>query len=399
MGTFSALSFFLNSSLLGVYVSKNNFVDTWGWGERKSTEYLVKLGYLRAPSTHVWCTSIVRLVSGYGLYSALKLRSQRLCLTSSSSKAYWGYYSSSNLWKYVPFVANKGVNVQASSLNCFISPGFTNVQDAVRLHLQSSSLVKFKLGKKKKSPVLAFTVVALKSKLRGIFSMTKVETDSPYLNATTPARVSLTEVTATSVAAMFGYARRYQRAGFIRQSLFRHFRRYFLVLGSFTCSLGIFGVLRHFRALFKVLNSPSGQAYRHPLSNAWVSDFGLELRSIARKDILNMNKDALSGLVKAHVIDNLTSQITTKMMPSATDEASVSEIVRDLTEHFWSTLRQSRRLNRYYAYLYRYTLVWEDFSFMKGSLHGFHKFKRARSIKKRRTKRLVKKTKYRFWAL
>lgn len=71
----------------------------------------------------------------------------------------------------------------------------------------------------------------------------------------------LTEVSVTSVAAMFGYSRRYQRAHFLRLSFIKHLRRYLLALGQLDSSLTVVGAIRQFRGYFKVLNLPTNQIF------------------------------------------------------------------------------------------------------------------------------------------
>jgi len=74
-------------------------------------------------------------------------------------------------------------------------------------------------------------------------------------------REVLTEVSVTSVAAMFGYSRRYQRAHFLRLSFIKHLRRYLLALGQLGGSLAVVGAIRQFRSYFRVLNLPTNQVF------------------------------------------------------------------------------------------------------------------------------------------
>lgn len=75
----------------------------------------------------------------------------------------------------------------------------------------------------------------------------------------------------------------------------------------------------------------------------------------------------------------------------------VNAVVINLVDFF---LQHHRRISQSSASItemvHRYRLSWDRVFFMKGAIHGFKRTKRARSIKKRRSKRLVLKTKYRF---
>ncbi len=98
-----------------------------------------------------------------------------------------------------------------------------------------------------------------KNKLRGVFLVSRLASVGGSCLGTS--QEVLTEVSVTSVAAMFGYSRRYQRAHFLRLSFIKHLRRYLLVLGQLEGSLGVIGAIRQFRGYFKVLNSPTNQIF------------------------------------------------------------------------------------------------------------------------------------------
>lgn len=135
-----------------------------------------------------------------------------------------------------------------------------------------------------------------KNKLRGLLLVSQAAstgTGYPGIN-----QGVLTEISVTSVAAMFGYSRRYQRAHFLRLSFVRHLRRYLLALGQLEGSLGVIGTIRQFRSYFKALNSPTNQLFRHPLTAQYIADVSLVLpvspsTSCLKSDLVRVVRDNL----------------------------------------------------------------------------------------------------------
>ena len=87
---------------------------------------------------------------------------------------------------------------------------------------------------------------------------------------------------------------------------------------------------------------------------------------------------------------------TSDLVDGATSLAT-DAVVANLVDFFLRHRRHTSQSGRSAAeVMHRYRLNWDRVFFMKGAVHGFKRAKRARSIKKRRSKRLVQKTKYRF---
>ena len=164
-----------------------------------------------------------------------------------------------------------------------------------------------------------------KNKIRGIFLVPR----SANVHTGGVSQEVLTEVAATSVAARFGYSRRYQRAHFVRLSFLKHLRRYLLTLGQLRCGLSVMGVIRQFRGYFKALNTPAGQIFQHPLTQGWVVDVAVSLPpgayvSAQRKDLASRVRESLNE----HLVflDSVTAELTLAERTSRT-EAIVVELV------------------------------------------------------------------------
>jgi hypothetical protein len=149
---------------------------------------------------------------------------------------------------------------------------------------------------------LSLVLYGLKNKVRGIFLASR--TALTELAPVTPgnAQMTLTELSATSVASMFGYSRRYQRAHFVRLSFVKYLRRYLLVLAQLRVNLGVVGVIRQFRGYFRSLNLPTEQAFLHPLTGKWLTDVSVVLP--ARRG-LRTSRAELTSSIQSLVKDNL----------------------------------------------------------------------------------------------
>jgi len=210
----------------------------------------------------------------------------------------------------------------------------------------------------------------------------------------------LTEVPASSIAAMFGYPRRYQKTPFIRLSLSKHLRRYFLLLDQLVIDLSVKGVFRQFRALFRALNTPLNQLIKNPLSGALIPDFSIQTSQLGQYKNPSAAADVIRSKVSTLLQDSLTGGTLPDTKAWLSAEPNLEVLLVELTNFFLTQAsKPSLDSGRNIHTIYRYSLVWEHIFFQKINEHGFRRRKRARSIKKRRTKRLVKKTKYRFWAL
>jgi len=78
------------------------------------------------------------------------------------------------------------------------------------------------------------------------------------------AALPLLTITNTLVGAALGYTRRYRRLFFLQQCLFKHLRRYLIVLEPERVELRTEGIAPRFRACWRVLNAPTGEVFLHP---------------------------------------------------------------------------------------------------------------------------------------
>jgi hypothetical protein len=69
-----------------------------------------------------------------------------------------------------------------------------------------------------------------------------------------------------------------------------------------------------------------------------------------------------------------------------------------LTYEFLSWLRTLGGSERAGTVIWRYTLAWAILLHLPGQVHGLVRQRRARSLNRRRTKKLVQQAGYRFWA-
>jgi len=148
----------------------------------------------------------------------------------------------------------------------------------------------------------------------------------------TPHHAVLAEIPVASIAAMFGYSRRFQRASFIRVSFFKHLRRYILTLNGLSLDLRVVGVLRQFRLLFKTLNTPTNQMFKHPLHGGYLADIACTPHKMAgqvssREELRHHIKTTL--LENTLVPDDSAAELTAGV---AGDQATA--LVPELTEFF-----------------------------------------------------------------
>lgn len=149
--------------------------------------------------------------------------------------------------------------------NLISLPKLTGVRAFCANFKQTGLLAGVSVHKLKHTP-LRFVVSNEGNRLRGILVGSSKDV-GVNTRGDRPESLVLTEVPASSLAAMFGYTRRYQKTPFIRLSLFKHFRRYFLVLDQLTLNLTLKGVMRQFKVYFKTLNTPLNQIIKNPVTN------------------------------------------------------------------------------------------------------------------------------------
>lgn len=97
-----------------------------------------------------------------------------------------------------------------------------------------------------------------------------------------PHLTTLVAATSLTVASILGFSRQYRRANFIQRCLFRHVRRYLLVLEALSLQLRIRGGIPRLRAYWRSLTAPSMEFYWHPLTEELVADVGVSQRDLRR---------------------------------------------------------------------------------------------------------------------
>jgi hypothetical protein len=139
---------------------------------------------------------------------------------------------------------------------------------------------------------------------------------------------------------MFGYARRYQKTPFIRLSLFKHLRRYLLILEQLRVDLALRGAMRHFRLYFKALNQPLAQVLQNPISGAFIPDFALEVKG---KEGLQVVVEGLESRVCAMLTDSLSSAPQTSIGAESgqLEEGILNSLTLSLTSFFTAELEKT----------------------------------------------------------
>jgi hypothetical protein len=179
---------------------------------------------------------------------------------------------------------------------------------------------------------LALTLCSEATKLRGIFTILEFNPEKKAKLSVTPHHAVLAEVPAASIAAMFGYSRRFQRASFIRVSFFKHLRRYILTLNSLSLDIRVVGVLRQFRLFFKTLNTATNQMFKHPLHGGYLADVACTPHKIAGQV---SSREELRQHLKVLLTEN--ALVPDDSLAELTAEAPSEEyttLVSNLTEFF-----------------------------------------------------------------
>lgn len=141
----------------------------------------------------------------------------------------------------------------------------------------------------------------------------------------------------------------------------------------------MFGIFPRLRSAWRTLTRPSMELYAHPLTEEVVADLGARRHQIKKAG----GVEQWLGLVAEEVnwLDLPTG---------ASVESLIFQLQKDLAPHITSRLQTHNSWQRY-------TLEWGKIFILKSHPHSFYRHKRARSIKRRQTKKLIKRTKYRFW--
>lgn len=183
----------------------------------------------------------------------------------------------------------------------------------------------------------------------------------------------------TFLAAALGYTRRQRRLLFIQHCLFKHIRRTLIVLSVRELEVWLLGIMPRFNIFWKTLVRPTMDFFLHPQTNLPLFDLGIAKFRFARC------RTAAEALASVY--------------PTITNVDVVSDT---FFEEAWASFKEKmpRGLNR--AFLRKTT--WCRFKFQCSSLFvwsgvafGQQKTKKIRSIKKRRAKKLVRQSGFRFW--
>lgn len=188
----------------------------------------------------------------------------------------------------------------------------------------------------------------------------------------------------TYLCSAFNYSKKFRALNLIQTCLLKHLRRYLLILGVLTANLFVVGLISNFNFYWKLLNSAQQEIYLHPISGEIVYDIGLTPAK------LSLISSESQKTYLANIFEDL--QIDNSLNPSSMESLEWLLASGELDLRAWShsTLGKEQRWQRY-------ILTWENLLFLPKYNHGSVKAKKARSIKRRRTKILVTSTKYRFW--
>lgn len=184
--------------------------------------------------------------------------------------------------------------------------------------------------------------------------------------------------TSTLVGAALGYTRRYRRVFFLQQCLFKHLRRYLLLLLPHQLELQLLGVMPRFRACWRTLNQATNEVFLHPITNSPVYDAGLVRRQLSAAG------GGLGCLKVLHAA--LTDLAFTSVEEKKTFFTQFEkDVERALCDAYGRAVGWQR-----------YEVRWVLLHIRQTHGHGQTRHCRARSIKRRRAKKLVKQTKFRF---
>ncbi len=192
--------------------------------------------------------------------------------------------------------------------------------------------------------------------------------DGEGLAVSTP----VTTFTASWIAQLLGYSKRYRGSRVVETFTAIAIRSYLLLYPFTPLSLLIKGPVSNFNYIWSTLNSPAGQVFTHPLTGALVWD----IKNMSQvSGGVSRIKEILAGAFEDACCD------ADSVPDEAVFEAEAHAIAGSLGER-WKT---------------RYKLTWHFIFFAPTAFNKPRRPKKARSIKKRLTKRLVKAVGHRFW--
>lgn len=180
----------------------------------------------------------------------------------------------------------------------------------------------------------------------------------------------VTLFTGSWVAHLLGYPRKYRGARLIETFLGSAVRSYLLLYHFVPFCLRVRGAFFNFNSFWKILNSPASQVFIHPIALDIIWDVRLPL-SVGFS--FNEAKEALAAAV---------GEFGRGGMPGLEDE---------ILEY------EAKALVGLGAAQNRYKFSWEQVLFLPTRMNRPRRAKKARSIRKRLSKRLVRATGRRFW--
>jgi hypothetical protein len=189
---------------------------------------------------------------------------------------------------------------------------------------------------------------------------------------------TLVAATSSTVAAALGFSRQQRDAYFIQQCLFRHIRRYLLVLEAGVVGLRLVGALPRLRVCWQALTRPTMELFNHPLTGELLLDIRITRQQLKKLGSVQACFDL--ACEPSNWIESERVGVSAQQLRALKDQCVTAA---------------ERRLRSAVAWQ-RYWLTWGRAWVFHGVPHSVHRQRRARSIKRRHVKRLVKATQYRF---
>lgn len=85
-----------------------------------------------------------------------------------------------------------------------------------------------------------------------------------------------------TVASALGFSRQYRSAHFVQQCLFRHVRRYLLILEAQQPMLRFLGPIPRLRAHWRALTRPTAEVFSHPITGALFLDIQVSRQQVQK---------------------------------------------------------------------------------------------------------------------
>lgn len=176
-------------------------------------------------------------------------------------------------------------------------------------------------------------------------------------------------------ARLLGYPKKFRGARVVEVFTILALRAYLLLYGFWPLSLAVRGALGNFAPLWRLLNSPSGQIFPHPLTGAWVWDVGLP------RGVAGAPEHAASRLL----------ELFADLAPQGAPLPDGAEVAAEASL-FAAALSRSPA-----STVARLHLTWGQVVFFPTLVATPRRTKRARSVRKRLAKRLVRLAGRRFF--